>query len=151
MIALDGRVAVAFAAASRMDHEIVRAESERSHNFLMECLHGARAQHGIGRRQIDQVVSVDDERTERQFFAAVAESRGVCFGDSRCVALAPHARAGGKNLQGVRTEAVRNFQRAGDVARDGGVDADANAAVFPGGNFRGGRRFRAVFVGVVES
>ncbi len=146
-----GRVAVAFAAASRMDHEIVRAESERSHNFLVKCLHGARPQNGIGRGQIDQVVSVDDERPERQFLAAIAESRRVRFGDSRCVAFAPHARAGGKNLQGVCAEAVRNFERAGDVARDGGVDADANAAVFPSGNFRGGRRFRTVFVGVVES
>src|SRR5262249_31478625 len=52
-----------------------------------------------------------------------------------------------KNLQRVRAEPVSKLQRPHNIPRDRRMDSDADASVFPGGNFRGWGRFGAVLVG----
>ena len=145
----DGGGGRAFAAAAGMGDQIISAEGDGANEFLVKSLHGAGTQNRVWRREIDQVIIVDDQRAEAEFLAASAEARGFGFGDAGATAL-PHSRAAGKDLQGVGAKAMSNFERAGDVSRNRGMDANANAAVFPRGNFRGRRSFRAVLVGGVE-
>ena len=52
----------------------------------------------MGRRQIDQVVVMDDQRIEVVLFADAGEQLDGAFGRRR---RAPHARAGGEDLEGV--------------------------------------------------
>jgi hypothetical protein len=132
-----------------MRDEVIGAQGNGAHELLVKRLHGARAQNRVRRREIDQVIIVDDQRTETQFLAPGAEARGFGLRDAIASAF-PHARTARKNLQCVGAEAVRDFERGGYVAGDGSVDANADAAVFPRGNFRGRRSFRAVLVGGVE-
>src|SRR5580704_4496355 len=87
---------------------------------------------------------------ETQLFAPRAKARGVGIRNSRRTSR-PHSRTGGKNLQCVCAQAVRDFKGAGNVACNRSVDSDAGAAVFPGWNFRWGKRFRAVLVCGVKS
>jgi hypothetical protein len=83
---------VFLAAAAVMRHQKIRAQRQRTHNFLMEGLHGTSAQHGIRRREIDQVIVVDYDGAKRKFFAPRAKSLRICFGNSRW-ATRPHPRA----------------------------------------------------------
>jgi hypothetical protein len=46
---------------------------------------------------------------------------------------------------------VGNVERARNIACDGSVNSDADAAIFPGGDFRWWDWFRAILVGSVVS
>ena len=58
----------------RMHHQTIRAERQRANHLIVKCLDRPRPHHRIGRRQIDQVIGVDDQRAERQFRAPRAKS-----------------------------------------------------------------------------
>ena len=64
-------------ATSRVRHQIVRAEGNRAHKLLMEGLHGSGAQHGIRGREVDQVIVVNGERTQCEFFSPLSKPRGI--------------------------------------------------------------------------
>src|SRR6185437_2869741 len=101
----------------------------------------------VGRSEIDQIAAVNDERAEAQFDAAISETLRACIRDIRAAwAAAPHSRAGREYLQRVGAEIMCDFERGRDVARDRGVDSDADAAVHPSGEQRFRYRFRTVFI-----
>ncbi len=131
-----------------MHDEVISAQRDRAHDFIVICLNRAHAHHRIGCRQIDQVIGVDDQRAEAEFGALGAKLGGVDFRDARTDAR-PHARAGGKNLQRVAAEFSGALERAGKAAGNRSMNADANAAVAPGGRLRLGHGFRAVFVAAI--
>src|SRR5580704_5283339 len=116
----------------------------------MKCLDGTCSKNRIWRREIDQIIIVDDDGAKLKFFTAVAETLRVRFQYSGGAAL-PHSWAGGKNLECVGAESVGHIQRSRDIASDRGMNADTNAAVFPSGYFRRRWSFRAILVGGVES
>ena len=133
---------------TRMHHQKIRAERQRANHLIVKRLNRPRPQDGIGRCQIHQIIRVDDQRPQPQFRAPRAKSLRVGLRDARPGAR-PHARTGRKNLQRVAAQLSSGFQRRGDVAGDGGVDAYACAAVAPERRLRLRRGFRPVFVLVV--
>ncbi len=132
-----------------MDDQKISAESYGTHQFIMESLDRAHSKHRLSRSEIDQIVCVNDERAEAQFRASRAKGGGVNFGDAGRACL-PHARAGGEYLQRVAAELASGFERVEITSRDGGVDADAQAAVHPGWGQRLRLGFRAILVLVIE-
>ena len=45
---------------------------------------------------------------------------------------------------------VRNIERSRNISCNRSVDSDADAAIFPGGNFRWRGRFRTILIGGVK-
>src|SRR5579863_2509951 len=137
------------AARAGMNDEVIRADRKSANDFIMKGLNRTGAQHRLGCRKIDQIIRMDDQRTEAQFFAARPKGGRSGVWNAGWTA-GPHARAGGKNLQRVATELASRFQRFNVAFADGGVDADAQTSIDPGG--RGGlrRRLGAVFVLGIE-
>src|SRR6266849_5709647 len=144
-----GLIRFALAADAWMRDDEFSAERDAANELVVKRLDGAGAQHGLLRGEIDQIVGVDDQRAEAELLAASAESRGVDLRNARRTA-GPHARAGGKNLQGVAAELVRGVERVAISAGDGGADANAQATVHPSGRYGCGLRFGAVFVFRIE-
>ena len=132
-----------------MHDQKVRSQRHGTHNFVMEGLHRARAQHWLDRGQINQVIRMNHQRPQPQFFPSGLERRRIHLGDARRPTL-PHPGAGRKNLQGVAAQFARGLQSIEVPPRDGGVDADAHPAIHPGRRQRFGLRFWAVFVFGVE-
>src|SRR5271155_3833803 len=132
-----------------MRHEIIRAQSDRTHQFLMKRLHGARAQDGIRRSQVNQVIIMDDQRPKPELFAPRAKPSSLSLRNPHPSAI-PHSRTRRKNLQGVRAQPMRDLERTADIPCYRRVYSYADAAVFPRGNFGGRWCFRAVLVGGVE-
>ncbi len=128
-----------------MRNQKIRAQRYRANKFIMKRLNGTRAHHAIRRRQIDQVIVVDDQRPQAKLGAARPEPRGVRLRDA-CAPARPHPRARGKNLQRVRTQFRRGIERPGDIPRDRSVNSDAEAAILPRGRLRCRFRLRAIFV-----
>ena len=90
---------------------------------------------------------MDNERIEVEALAGGVETADIGWVGR---GGAPHAGAGGKNLQGVGADGMRDLERSRDVPGDGGMDSDAPAAILPGRNLWRGRRLRTVLVGVIE-
>jgi len=112
-----GLVGFALAASAGMhDHE-VGAQGDAPDELVVKGLDGAGAQHDCWRRD-DQVIGVNDQRTEAEGFTARAKSGSVHFGDARG-ATGPHARTGGENLQRVAAKLVRGFEGVEVTAGDG--------------------------------
>ena len=104
---------------------------------------------GFGGREINQIIAVNHERAKPQFRAPLAKARSIAVGDPRN-SVTPHSRTGRKYLQRICAQAVGDIQRAGYISGNGRVDSNANAAVFPGGNFGCGDWFGTIFVSSVE-
>ena len=136
--------------ATRMKHEKICAENHRANNLLMKCQNRARAQNRVRRCEIDQIIAMDDEWPERKFFASLAKTRRIRLGDARCAAI-PHPGARRKNLQRISAEFLSDIERSRDITGNRSVDSDADAAIFPGGDFRRRGRFRTILVGGVKS
>src|SRR5271165_5267704 len=99
----DGQVHRRLASRAWMYDYEIGSQRQAANEFFMESLDRAGAEHGLLRPQVDQVIGVDDQGTQLKFLAAGAKSLGVLLLDAHGPHL-PHARAGGKNLQGVATE-----------------------------------------------
>src|SRR5262249_32380342 len=65
---------------------------------------------------------VDDQRTNVELFAQLVRSLGLCRID---LGRAPHARAGGKNLQCICTDFRRSRNGVGDTARGAQMYTDS--------------------------
>src|SRR5271167_1308965 len=136
-----------------MDDEVVCAELEGADDFVTEGEDGVFPQARVGRGEIDQIVGVDGDGAEAERGAAFAEAFGDRSGDGALMRARPHARTAGENLERGAAEAGGGVESAAGFAGDGGVDADAGAAVEPegGGNWlRGGLadRWRVDFWGL---
>src|SRR5580700_10578103 len=98
-----------------MRNEEIRAQRYCADQLIMKRLDRPRAHHTIGRRKIDQIVVVNDERSEAKLRSA-----------------RPHPRARRENLQRIRAELRGGIERPSNVSSDRSVDADAEATVLPG-------------------
>ena len=136
-------------AATRMQHQVIRAKRRGPHNFLMECLHRPGSQHAIWRGQINQIIAVDDQRPQPQFLPSRPKSRRVRLRNAN-VPSVPHPWARRKYLQRIRAQPVRNFERAGKIARDGRMNPYSQASIFPRWNFGWWKRLGTILIGGVE-
>ena len=97
-----------------MEHEILGADGVGALQLAAEGVDGFGADHRVERGEVDQVVDVDDQRVEVVAVACGAKQADL-VGIGR--ARAPHAGAGGEDLEGVRAEigglAGGTFERAG--------------------------------------
>ena len=118
-----------------MDDQVVSAELEGADDLVAKGDDGIFPLARVGRGEIDQIVGVDGDRAKAKRCAALAETLSDGSGDGALVRARPHARAAGENLQRGATDARCGVQCAAGFAGDGGVNADAGAAVEPG---RGG-------------
>lgn len=108
---------------ARMSDQILRADGDGAFEFASESLDRLRTNLFVGGREVDQVVVVNDERREVVLFAGALEKGDGRRRGDRCF---PLTRAGGKDLESVRTE-LGGFERgAFEGAGDGGVDAEAH-------------------------
>src|SRR5713226_2009554 len=128
-----------------MHDQKIGTENHSTNEFFMEGLDGAGAQHRLGSGEIHQIIGVDDERAEAEFFAARGEGFGVRVWNTDRRAL-PHAWAGGKDLQRVAAELFGRFERVAMAAGNRSVNTDAEAAVHPQGRLRLRDRLRPVLV-----
>ncbi len=137
---LDAASDSGIASGAGMNDEVVGTELEGAEDFVAEGHDGVFPLAGIGRGEIDQVVGVDGDGTEAELGAAFAETLGDRSGDGALMRARPHAGAAGENLQRGTADAGGGVQSAAGFAGDGGVDADARAAVEPrrGGSDSGG-------------
>ena len=90
-------------------------------SLAAKCVDRLGADHRIGASQVDQVVDVDHQRMQIEAFARGLRS-DLDFGLAGHGG-APHARAGGKDLEGVRAQIRGLESRSFKRARDGCVDA----------------------------
>ncbi len=67
---------------ARVRHQKIRAQRHGAHQFVVKRLNRSRAHHPVGRRQIDQIIVMDDHRTQAQLGAARPKPRGVSFRDA---------------------------------------------------------------------
>jgi hypothetical protein len=86
------------AVAAGMKDEVFRADQESALQLAAESLDGFRADHRIGRGQVDQVINVDGQRVQIELPACGAQQLHPCGVGRRG---APHARTGGEDLKGV--------------------------------------------------
>ncbi len=123
-----------------MNDQEVGAELEGADDLVAKGHDGIFPQARIGRGEIDQIVGVDGDGTEAELSAALAETLCNGSGDGALMRARPHAGAAGENLQRGAADARGSVQSAAGLTGDGGVDADARAAVEPrrGGNYSGG-------------
>ena len=128
-----------------MHHQKIRTEHDRANQFFVKSLNGARAEHGLCRCKINQVICMDHEGPELEFSTARAKGLGIRLRYAD-IGGVPHPRAGREDLQGVTAELLGGLEGVEVTARDGGVNTDAEAAVHPGGRLRLGFGFRAVLV-----
>ena len=90
-----------------------------------------------------------DQRAQAKLFTARAKGGGIGVRDARRSTL-PHARTGGKDLKSVAAQLACGLQGIQVAAGDGGVHADAQAAVHPRGLLGLRFGFRAILVFWVE-
>src|ERR1700722_2803465 len=135
-------------AGTRMGNEEIRAERYRADQFIMKRLDRPRAHHSIRTREIDQIIVVNDERSEAKLRPARPEPRRIRLRNARAHAR-PHARARGKNLQRIRAELHGGIERPRNVPRNRSVDPDAETTILPGRRLGNRVRFRTVFVAFV--
>src|ERR1700693_2948484 len=128
-----------------MRNEEIRAQRYCADQLIMKRLDRPRAHHTIGRRKIDQIVVVNDERSEAKLRSARPEPRRVRLGNARASAR-PHPRARRENLHGSRAELRGGIERPSNVSSDRSVDADAEATVLPGRRLGNRFRFGTIFV-----
>src|SRR5580704_15861386 len=145
----DGLLWRGFPARAGMNDQKISAEGYAANEFIVERLDGAHSQHRLSGGEVDQIVRVNNKRTQTQFRAAGSKGGGVYFRDAGRAGL-PHARACGENLQRVAAQIASGFKRVEVAARDGSVDADTQAAVHPCGWKRLRLGFGAVLVLVIE-
>ena len=105
-----------------MGDEVIRADQERALQFAAEPFDGLISDHGMRRRQIDQITIMDGERVQVVLFAMPTQTRDLF----RVRGLgAPHPRAGGEDLERVRAEFGGLDSRAFERASSGTVNADS--------------------------
>ena len=105
----------------RMRHDRAQAQRARSVQLVREALHAARAQHGVGRGQIDQVAVVCDDRLQAMSTDLTPELLDRCRRERR---FAPLVRCLGEELDrggAQRTAACRRGRHA-TLARDVGPE-----------------------------
>ena len=145
----DGLFVIRLAPRTRMHHQKIRSQRRRTHDFIVECLDRTRPQHRLRRRQVDEVVRMNRQRPEPQFFPPRAKRLRIHLRNTSRPAL-PHPRACRKDLQRVAAELPRRFQRVQVAPCNRGVNADSKAPIHPGGRPWFGFWFRAVFVFRIE-
>jgi hypothetical protein len=111
-----------------VDDEVVRAERHAALDLLAEGAHGLLADDGVGRREVDQVVRVDDDGRDARLKPHALEGLDL-FVNQR--ARAPPARVARENLHRVAAERVRLQQRVLQPARNRRVKPDARASSRP--------------------
>ncbi len=47
-----------------MDYQEIRAECDSAHQFIVKSLNGSSSQHRLHAGEIDQIIGVDNQRTE---------------------------------------------------------------------------------------
>src|SRR5882762_6511305 len=114
-----------------MDHQKISAERDTTDKLVMKCLNRTRAEHRLRRRQIDQVVRVDYQRTEAKFGATRTKCDRIGIRNARSP-LCPHAGAGREDLERVATQLPSRLEGVQITAGDRCMYADAEAAVHPG-------------------
>ncbi len=144
-----GLIRFAFAASAGMHDHKIGPQRDPSNQLVMKGLYRSRAQHWLLRRQVDQIICVNDQRPQAKRFAARAKRSGIYFADAGRT-TGPHARAGRENLQRVAAELVRGFERVEIAACNGRVDANPQSTVHPGRGAGFRLRFGAVFVFRIE-
>jgi hypothetical protein len=108
-----------------MENQVFRADGGCAFQFAPEALDGFAADHRVERRQINQIVHVDNQRVQIEPLAGVFKKFDL-LGVGRFGA--PHARAGGEDLEGVRPE-FRRFKRSFlEATAGGGMNAEAQNA-----------------------
>jgi len=107
---------------ARMQYEVFGANGFGAVEFAAKRRDRLRADFRIERREVDQIVGVDDEGRQVEPFARggkTADIGGVGRGG------APQARAGGEYLKGVGAEPVGGERRVFERFGTRGVDADS--------------------------
>lgn len=144
----NGLCPVSSKSGTRMRNQKISAQRNRADQFIVKCLDRPRSHHAVRRRQVDQIIVVDDQRSEAKLRTASPKPSCVRSGNARAPTW-PHSRACGKNLQRVRPQLRSGIERPRNISSNRGVDPNAKTAVLPGrrpGNRLG---FRAIFVAFV--
>ena len=105
-----------------MEDEVFGAEGESADDFFPESGNGFLANEVGLAAEIDEVAGVDDEG-EAVVVAAEAAHLVAVGGLQR--GGAPHAGAGGEDLEGVRADLMGALGGAKDASGGGEMDADA--------------------------
>ncbi len=116
---------VAFAVA-RMRDQILGADEESAFDFTPEGCGGLRTKTFATRSKVNQVVVVDDERPEIVLFTRAGEEFNGARSRRRG---APHARAGGENLERVGADSGGGKGGMFERLSDRSVSADTQAAL----------------------
>ena len=104
-----------------MRHQKLRADGERALDFAAKRGNGSRAQRFVAGGEIDEVIVVDDQREKIVPFARPVEQLHFTF---RPDSGTPLARAGRKNLEGVRAGLGGGERRVLEGFADGSVNAE---------------------------
>ena len=105
-----------------MEDEIICAEGEGAFDFATECGDALFADRFRLAAYVDEVAGVNDQRRKLVFGAEGVHAlalRGIDFGG------APHARAGGEDLESVGADLAGALSGFGGAACGAQVDADA--------------------------
>ena len=109
-----------------MQHQILGADHRGAVQFSAKRHNRLLADHRIERRQVNQVVHVDRQRRKIEPRASIAKAlhvRGI--GHTR----APHARARGEDLKGIRAQFIRSDRGVFERFRARRMDADSQTAI----------------------
>ena len=106
-----------------MQHQVLGADGCGALQFAAESGDGFGADHRVERGEVDQVVDVDGQRVEVVTVACGAKQANLVGGRAHG---APHARAGGEDLEGIRAEFGGLESGAFEGAGDRRVDAETH-------------------------
>ena len=115
---LDGLAAV----AAGVDNQVLGADGGGALDLGAEAGDGAGADEGIEGGEVDEIVDVDGERAEVVALADFLQQADLAGVGRAC---APHARAGGEDLEGVGAELDGLEGRLFEGTGGEGVDAEA--------------------------
>jgi hypothetical protein len=134
--------------AAGMCDQVLGADQFGALQFTTEGRDRFRANVGIDRSEVDQVVVMNDERPEIELVAHAIKEGAIKRGRRRS---APHTRARGEDLEGVRAEFVGFERGLFQRALAGSVDSDAQNSIVtatPAGLRYGGHAFVSMACGL---
>src|SRR5215472_13069898 len=114
----------------RMHHHKIRAQRQRPYQLLMKRLDRPCPQHRLRRRQVHQVVRMNHQRPQPQLLPPCPERLSIRLRHPHRCRL-PHPRARRKNLQRIRSQFPRRFQRVQITSRDRGVNPYPQTPIHP--------------------
>jgi hypothetical protein len=111
------------ASASRMDDEVFSSQVHRADDLLPEGTDGSLSHRRAHCRKIDEIRSMDDDGIEPISVPLAMKRANLLASERACL---PPSRIAGEELHGLTSQGGCFSERADQLSRDRGVNAQAN-------------------------